>query len=537
MVTAFILTGMVVAAGLLAWWGDITGRRWGRRRASLLGLRPRHTAALITSATGSIIAAISIAAVLFAAPPVREVVLRGEHLITANRRLNVRLAADNANYSRQVGALRQQYTDSVAQTAVATQQLGAANQRLAQRQSQVRQMEQTASRLTDRNAQLASANAALTVRKNGLDMLVAKLRGVQAALNVRVARQQVNNKELGKQSLDLTRDNSALETRNAALLQTNAGLQAGNRTLTSQNLALTAQRTSLSHDNVALERANRQMLAGNNDLNRQIEQLRRKRDNALSQFYELDKTASLLSTGDVVLRAGDELARCTVPDHSSPDEVRQKLMDLLVNASIVAREHHAAIGSNGRAVEIISKNFASQAGYRLVNEQGSLDLLTERLAAADKPIVVQANVVINTLSNEQAIVDLTLHEVNPGDVFHKGDVVAWTRINAHQPASKVVDSILSFLQVDVKNAAVGVGMIPRRDPDTNQEEIGTLGPAQLTDLAMRVLKVGGMVRLQAVAARSMRAADPLSLDFIVGRAPGGKAAPPALGPPTAPNVQ
>ena len=46
---------LVVASGLIAWAGNAVGRRVGKNRLSLFGLRPRTTAQIVSVVTGVLI--------------------------------------------------------------------------------------------------------------------------------------------------------------------------------------------------------------------------------------------------------------------------------------------------------------------------------------------------------------------------------------------------------------------------------------------------------------------------------------------------
>ena len=71
------------------------GTPLGKKRVSLFGLRPKHTAILITSITGSVISLLSVITVLVAFPPIRDVILTGERAIRDNRRLLAELKEKN----------------------------------------------------------------------------------------------------------------------------------------------------------------------------------------------------------------------------------------------------------------------------------------------------------------------------------------------------------------------------------------------------------------------------------------------------------
>src|SRR5579862_7058410 len=89
--TLLALLLWVILGGFISYYGDLQGRRWGKRRVSWFGMRPKHTAILITSLTGAFIALMSIVTLLLVAPTVRNVILRGERAIDESKQLNAQL--------------------------------------------------------------------------------------------------------------------------------------------------------------------------------------------------------------------------------------------------------------------------------------------------------------------------------------------------------------------------------------------------------------------------------------------------------------
>src|SRR5579859_8191560 len=86
--TLLALLSLITLGGFISYYGDLQGRRWGKKRVSWFGLRPKHTAILITSLTGAFVALLSVATLLAISPAVRDIVLRGETAIRENKRLN-----------------------------------------------------------------------------------------------------------------------------------------------------------------------------------------------------------------------------------------------------------------------------------------------------------------------------------------------------------------------------------------------------------------------------------------------------------------
>ncbi|MBM3470596.1 MAG: DUF3084 domain-containing protein, partial [Armatimonadetes bacterium] len=55
---------LIVVSGVVAYVGNMVGRAIGRRRLTVLGLRPRHTAHVIAVATGMLITLITLVSVV-----------------------------------------------------------------------------------------------------------------------------------------------------------------------------------------------------------------------------------------------------------------------------------------------------------------------------------------------------------------------------------------------------------------------------------------------------------------------------------------
>ena len=71
----------VGVCGFIAYWGDVLGRRMGKRRLTLFGLRPRYTAIVTTTITGMLIAILTIASLAVINKEFRQIILRGHQII------------------------------------------------------------------------------------------------------------------------------------------------------------------------------------------------------------------------------------------------------------------------------------------------------------------------------------------------------------------------------------------------------------------------------------------------------------------------
>ena len=71
-VAGFLIPTLILVSGLVAFVGNLVGRSIGRRRLAVLGLRPRHTAQVITVITGMLITIVTLGVVLLVSNDARQ---------------------------------------------------------------------------------------------------------------------------------------------------------------------------------------------------------------------------------------------------------------------------------------------------------------------------------------------------------------------------------------------------------------------------------------------------------------------------------
>lgn len=106
--TILVLAIFVAVCGFIAYFGDLLGRRMGKRRLTLFGLRPRYTAIVITSLTGMIIAAFTIGIMALVSQNVRLLMIQGDNIISRMNHLTSEYNNAHASYQRAVNNLSKQ---------------------------------------------------------------------------------------------------------------------------------------------------------------------------------------------------------------------------------------------------------------------------------------------------------------------------------------------------------------------------------------------------------------------------------------------
>lgn len=92
-VAAFLIPLLILVSGLVAFIGNLVGRAIGRKRLTLLGVRPRYTAQIVTVVTGMMITVVTLAVVLLASQDARQALFHLQEVQQQTRQLEAQIAA------------------------------------------------------------------------------------------------------------------------------------------------------------------------------------------------------------------------------------------------------------------------------------------------------------------------------------------------------------------------------------------------------------------------------------------------------------
>lgn len=91
-VAGYLIPTLIIVSGLVAFIGNLVGRTIGRRRLTLLGLRPRHTAELITIVTGMLITVVTLGVVLLVSDDARQALFHLREVQQQTKMLEAQIA-------------------------------------------------------------------------------------------------------------------------------------------------------------------------------------------------------------------------------------------------------------------------------------------------------------------------------------------------------------------------------------------------------------------------------------------------------------
>ena len=535
--TLLALISMVALGGFISYYGDLQGRRWGKKRVSWFGMRPKHTAIVITSITGAFIALFSIATVALIVPPVRRIALHGEQAIRDNQEMNAQYERKNRDYETILREKGVQESTAQAKYSALNLDLEQATKELRETQQQKAESKQQLDALFDKNKTLQVSFYQTDRSLKERVLKIASLEREYAALTRKKAAQERDIKKQQKIIADETFTNNSIGRQNYDLVRQRTALEATTKQLNEKNTALTRLKTTLENEAAQLQKANTVLMDSNKtlldanaetirqneakaqQLGERIQQLTLQRD----QLYGLLQNAdgandryAALRQQPIALRSGELLARRTLDAHARPEAVRRELQELMDDACGLALLRGAGRGENGRTAMLLNRRNVALAGSQAADERDTLTAFVERLTGQNAPVLLTARTLTNTVTGEQTIIDFTAQPVVA--TFRKGEVVAQSRvIDGGKPTQQVVEAIVQFLQNDVRDAAIKRGATPQVDLQTGAKQVGSFSPAELVDLTEKVRRKGGQVIITAAAAQSLNSAEPLRLDFKLSR--------------------
>lgn len=493
--------------GVIAYFADRLGRTLGKKRLSLFGMRPRHTAEFLTVCAGAIIPLVTIGLVMIADRPVREWLLHGPELL--NERDHAIADRDKAN----------------SELASIQTELTAEQKELNTEQSKVSLVQ---SQLAELNVKNKNLQAQLTQGTEKLGAVTAQYQTVQArytTVNGKLVQVTQNYSEVKDRYAKVHKQFGDLNSKYATLNNTYKQLQTTYEVLykqrdeayqkvveaTSQLSDARKQLDSLNgqvaSQKTALAGVQSDYLKAQNELKMVEDQLQRTR--TVAQLYSSQNAQLANSFVNTRLRTlafgvGDELSRVPVPAGLSETEARALIRQVLSKASEVAREKGATRGKDGAEAGLV--DLPAERNTITINEQ--VDACMRALAGSDHPKVLLATSFYNSFDTE--FVPVVLSVYNNPLVYRRNQTIADTTIQGSSSADQIFEQISAFVKDKVQQRAKEDNMIPLQGKDAS---FGEITPGSIIALVQQIRSYGRSVHLYAYASQDTYAADPLDLKF------------------------
>ncbi len=502
LVSLLFLGFMVIVSGFVAYAGDLIGRSLGKKRLTILGLRPRHTAAVMTGVFGGLATLLAVVALVMISEPVRTWVFEGNKARTELAAAQRSLAQTGEELEGTLGSL-----------AAEKARLAAAGKKVAASEKEISALRGTAAGL---RKSVDLARASLSASRKRLETIQAQYRKLMQESDALGA----NNKEIVRQNKQIAERNIRLEI---SVAQNEAKIQEQTRQLASLNQTVKDLQGTISGLQERLASESARTAVELKKLAEEVEGLQKARDEAEAErakAVEALNDASALYTSmvarlkdmtassrvkPITYQIGDELARIAVRSSLSAAEAKAFVLAVLESADAQAKGVGAGSLADGRHAGLVPR---TDQNDRPVSPEQQLQRAVDDLAGKPLDQVVIARSFINTFQSEPVAVVL---QVSPNPVVYRmGSVVGEVRIDGGESERLILQKINDYASGDLADSAVKKGMIPATG---KPRPLGEIESDALFGVVRLAREAGRPLRLVFLAAEETRAADRLKLEL------------------------
>jgi uncharacterized protein (DUF3084 family) len=537
-VTLVFFLLLIPLAGFIAWAGDRIGHKTGKKRQSLFGLRPRHTAMVFTIGSGMAIAFVSFGLFWALSESFRVIVRDGAALYQKNRWLkaeNREQAVQISVAAHRVTSLHQDAERFAVERQKAEAALDVARNGLSQ--ARARQAEAEArSKAAVANYQRAAAGRDVALKDLGQarrDLTLVQSDLKAKTERIRVAQERIQTAE---QSVRIAENKVTVAEHEQKKAQAEAD-QAQKRALRVAQSAKEALDQQAATLNAKTDEISKRFSAQNTlyadlqyktDLqNSELKRLTKKLEQKRAEYDQIVANADALRRRQITYQVGEEVDRVAIPAGRNVWRIEAILYSLLSTAAKKADVRGAARGSEERSVVILPRTVVASAGPteamtdKPVTEDEAVRAAADTIRRANEDVVVVASAVTNAVAGEPVAVDFQIHR-NP--IVLTEDVrVAEATVDGDSSRQEVADALYTFLSRDVHRKLIQAGMIPvsRGEGEGAVVEANriadefTLSGEEWLQIVDQVRRAGQGAKIMAYAAKDMRAGDPVTLRFEV----------------------
>lgn len=533
MTLAILILALIVATCIIAYIADNIGKNLGKKRISIMGLRPRQTATLISMTASVAIMLLTVAILMLTSASLRNALLRYDaEKKAANQvqREREQLLAEKQTLLKNVQAQREQIERNRNRTAQFMQQrveaeslLKSANVRLATARkgeaSARARAREAQGRLTQARKQFETFKKQLAAAK--AEVGVAQKRVQQAQSQVENAEKQLKAEQsrVNSTRAALSAAQGQLKTAQTQLVEAQQKQLAAGRQLEQARTRLNATEVNFQRvqeevkKNLAqlqeAENESAKLEARRNALEKELEARNLELDNLKEQVNQrraelvrLGEIANRIATGDVAIQFGEVFADETVPPHASTKEALQALHKLMGEA----REK---LSETQRSVTLVVPETASN-----LSEEEFLSGFAAYLSTLEVPVSLRLTAARDHARGETNVV-VRLLPVEVRTVFEKDEVLASAAIDAGNEDARIFNRLLALLNENEQRARER-GVMPLLSPEnpffyppgTNEK---------VFDALRRIQAMGGIVRVRLLADENISTIDPPRVKFEITR--------------------
>lgn len=493
--------------GGIALLADNLGRTLGKKRLTMLRLRPRRTAQVMTFMAGAVIPLLSIGAVMWLSQDVRKWFSEGPAVVDERNQL----LKDVGDLKTQRASLEKQRETQLAEIEKGTKLLANLRQRLKESEGKLAASE---AKVKELSAETASLVRRASLLESKASMLASKVsttnRELQSAQKT-LADARKSFTTLQQSFKILSADIDAAYDQNIELQNENVRLLAENRNAQTDKTRLEGQIDNLKTD-LDQKKADfdRQLSAKQRELELAALELDARRADLKEAQRGLEQMGNIwLNSRKLPLayRMGQELARVQAPANMTRAEADYQLSRLIRAARSEAEQNGAKPRGEIPSAGIMDR---MNPDGRMITSEMQRQTMVDRLTGLSEEVVLVATSSLNAFLGEPVSLDVQSFR-NPV-VFTQGELVAESRIDGDRSDEVIVDQISEFVTTQVKERAKDGGMIPTLGVE---QGYGILPQNVLIDLMRSARENNRRVRIQAIAPKDIRAGDALQLTYRI----------------------
>lgn len=487
-ISLFFVALIILLGGLIAYMADLFGRSLGKKRLSIFGIRPKYTAAILTTLAGLLIPLATVLILVGMSREVRVWLAEGQSAVKEKDKKVQELQLMSGKVQRK--------TEEIIQLEKKNQ---LESQKLADAQKKVSELEKTASAL-------GKQTHLLRAQVRDYQKSVIEIRQRYASLSKNHTLLQADSRELKTIKDKLATELKEKELQSQKLEQRIASLVTRVQDINKQKEEIAAQFDIVNdqfHEELNRRRA-------------ELEETKLAKDKAQSEIGTLQQLKMLLESSldqsarrtrlmPLIFYQGEELARVPVEAGLDAKHASLCLKNLLVKADFVALQKgaRAKLGTN------------LYAGFELLPMNDRLLTVEEQETAVQEGIrdLIRKNVLIayafwNTYKDEYVILDIRKYP-NPL-VYKAGQTVAEIFVDGSNSENIIIEQISTLLKNKIESQAQKDGMIPIGN---HQDKFVNLSYGDMLKLVKRIRYDSKSVRICAAVRKDTYAADPLELEF------------------------
>ncbi len=293
---AALIILLILLGGVIAYVGDVVGRRVGRQRLTLFGLRPKHTSVVVAVITGVIVVGTTLATLIVIDNDFREMLLDYDSVKS-------QLVATQGN----LFSVQQELKGVQDSLSAKLKELEAKQLEIDGLQAQIEPLQQSIDRLqveidekTRKNEELEKLNKDLDQTVRDLD---SEVKEKEEALNAAEQNLRIAEQKFNQVNVLYNRTSEDLQTAQGELNQARAELNQVRSELDQTRSELDAKRAELEKSQSQAEELRKQR----DQLEKQRDDLQKERDSLQKQRDELtrDRDSLIKERDDLIREKGD----------------------------------------------------------------------------------------------------------------------------------------------------------------------------------------------------------------------------------------